>query len=98
MRKLCYICEAMQGGVRKHLRDLIRVFARPEEGLFDEVHAIFGDRGEEGFHEELERLRAAPANFHYSFVPTLKRPICPYQDLRAYLEIKRLPAGENATE
>jgi len=88
MRKLCYICEATQGGVRKHLRDLIRVFARPQESF--EVHAIFGDRGEEGFHEELERLRAAPANFHYSFVPTMKRAICPWLDLRAYLQIKRL--------
>jgi len=87
-QKLCYVCEATQGGVRKHLRDLIRVFARPEERF--EVHAILGDRGEEGFREELEQLRAAPANFHYAFVPALKRPICPWLDLRAYLEIKRL--------
>lgn len=86
MRKLCYVCEATQGGVRKHLRDLVRAFARPEEGY--EVHGIFGDRGEPGFREELEQLRASGAAFHYAFVPTLKRPLRPWRDLRAYLEIK----------
>jgi hypothetical protein len=33
MKRLCYICEATQGGVRKHLRDLLRVFSRPEEEI-----------------------------------------------------------------
>jgi len=87
-KKLCYICEATQGGVRKHLRDLLRVFSRPEEGF--EVHAILGDRGEPGFREELEQLRASSASFCYAFVPTLKRAICPWRDLRAYRHIKAL--------
>ncbi|MGD0091674.1 MAG: glycosyltransferase, partial [Planctomycetota bacterium] len=88
MHKLCYVCEATAGGVRKHLRDLCRVFSRPEEGFA--VHALLGDRGEEGFREELEQLRASGANFQYTFVPTLRRPVRPWPDLRAWLEIRRL--------
>lgn len=88
MRKLCYICEATQGGVRKHLRELIRIFARPEEGFT--VHAILGDRGEAGFREELESLRASLAGFSYTLAPSLKRSLCPVRDLRAGLELRRL--------
>ena len=44
--KLCYVCEATQGGVRKHLRDLLHEVLKPEEGF--EVFGIFGDRGEAG--------------------------------------------------
>jgi glycosyltransferase involved in cell wall biosynthesis len=85
-KRLCYICEATQGGVRKHLRDLLRVFSKLEEGF--EVHAILGDRGEPGFREELDQLRASGANFQYTFVPTLKRAIRPLRDWRAYATIK----------
>jgi len=84
--KLCYLCEATQGGVRKHLCQLIRIFSRPEEGF--EVHAILGDRGEPGFREELAQLAAAHPNFHYVFVPELQRAIRPLRDLRAYGQIK----------
>ncbi len=89
-RKLCYLCEATQGGVRKHLRDLFRVFSEPGEGY--EVHAILGDRGEPGLHEELASLQAQrgePA-FRYTFVPALQRAIRPWRDWRAYCEIKAL--------
>ncbi|MCY3021569.1 MAG: glycosyltransferase family 4 protein [Planctomycetota bacterium] len=88
MRRLCYICEATQGGVRKHLRDLLRVFSQPQERY--DVHAILGDRGEPGFREELEQLRAARASFRYTFVPELKRAIRPLRDWRAYVRIKEL--------
>jgi glycosyltransferase involved in cell wall biosynthesis len=84
VKKLCYICEATQGGVRKHLRDLFRVFCRPEEGF--SVHAILGDRGEPGFREELQQQ----PNLSYHFVPKLKRAIRPFQDLGAYSHIKEL--------
>ena len=47
LKRLCYICEATQGGVRKHVRDLLRVFLRGEEGFH--ILGIFGDRGEAGF-------------------------------------------------
>jgi glycosyltransferase involved in cell wall biosynthesis len=84
VKKLCYICEATQGGVRKHLRDLFRVFCRPEERF--SVHAILGDRGEPGFREELQQQ----PNLSYHFVPKLKRAIRPFQDAGAYSQIKEL--------
>ena len=87
MKKLCYICEATQGGVRKHLRDLFRVFCNQDEGF--SVHAILGDRGEPGFREELQQQ----PNLNYHFVPQLKRAIRPLQDARAYSQIKELLRG-----
>ncbi|MFH0938466.1 MAG: glycosyltransferase family 4 protein [Planctomycetota bacterium] len=86
VNKLCYICEATQGGVRKHLCQLIHIFLRPEEGC--EVYAILGDRGEPGFREELTQLAATHNNFRYIFVPELRRSIHPWRDLRAYRQIK----------
>ncbi len=88
VKKLCFICEATQGGVRKHLRDLIRVFSRPEEGL--ELHAILGDRGEPGLHAELEQLARANGNLRWTFVPELRRALNPLSDLRAYARVKEL--------
>jgi glycosyltransferase involved in cell wall biosynthesis len=87
-RKLCYICEATEGGVRKHLRDLLRVFVRPEEGF--EISAILGDRDEPGFREELAQLAAARPSFTFTFVPSLRRALCPLNDTRAYRHIKAL--------
>jgi len=83
VKKLCYIVEATEGGVRKHLRDLIRVFSRPEEGF--EIHGIFGDRGEPGFREELSQLPLS-----YTLVPPFKRPIRALNDIRAYSQVKEL--------
>jgi glycosyltransferase involved in cell wall biosynthesis len=87
-KKLCYICEATEGGVRKHLRDLLHVFLRPEEGF--DVLAILGDRGEAGFRDEMKQLAAKYANLRYVFVPDFKRPIRPFNDLRALSGIKKL--------
>jgi glycosyltransferase involved in cell wall biosynthesis len=81
LKKLCYIVEATEGGVRKHLRDLIRVFSRPEEGF--EIHGIFGDRGEPGFREELAQLQIS-----HTLVPPFKRPIRALNDIRAYTAVK----------
>ncbi|HYG78408.1 MAG TPA: glycosyltransferase family 4 protein [Planctomycetota bacterium] len=83
MKKLCFICEATEGGVRKHLRDLIRVFSRPGEGF--EIHAILGDRGEPGLREE---LNAMP--LQHTFVPQFQRSISSLRDTRAYMHIKEL--------
>lgn len=81
LKKLCYIVEATEGGVRKHLRDLVRVFSRPEEGC--EIHGIFGDRGEPGFREELAQLPIS-----HTFVPDFKRPLRALGDWRAYTQVK----------
>lgn len=83
MKKLCYICEATEGGVRKHLRDLIRSFSLPGEGF--EIHAILGDRGEPGLREELESLP-----LRYTFVPDFQRSISSLRDTRAYMHVKDL--------
>lgn len=85
MTRLCYICEATSGGVRKHLRLLIECFARPEEGF--EVHALLGDRGEPGFKEEVEawRVRGVKAEI----LPELQREIRFGPDRAAYASIKR---------
>ena len=72
--------------MRKHLRDLMRVFAGPEEGF--SIHAILGDRGEPGFKEELAELARNRENFQFTFVPELHRPIHLMHDLRAYSVIK----------
>lgn len=88
MKKLCYICEATQGGVRKHLCQLMHVFSRPEEGFL--IHAILGDRGEPGFRDELLKIARTTGNLTYDFVPSLKRAIHPIHDLRAYAEIKEI--------
>jgi len=82
--KLCYICEATAGGVRKHLRELVRVFARPEECF--EIHMLLGDRGEPGFAAELEQFRAA--GVQVDILPELAREIQPMQDWRAYRRLK----------
>ena len=82
--KLCYICEATAGGVRKHLRELIRVFARPEEGF--EVHALLGDRGEPGLAQEMEGFRRA--GVRVEILTELQRPLRPAQDWRAYGMLK----------
>ncbi|HLX59834.1 MAG TPA: glycosyltransferase family 4 protein [Planctomycetota bacterium] len=86
LRRLCYICEATQGGVRKHLRDLLHVFLRPKEGF--EVLGLFGDRGEIGFHDELAALAARYPNFRHVFISDLQRAIRPLMDLRALSRIK----------
>ncbi|MBI3828178.1 MAG: glycosyltransferase family 4 protein [Planctomycetes bacterium] len=83
--KLCYVCEATAGGVRKHLRELMRLFSRPEEGF--EIHALLGDRGEPGLAAELEQLRAQ--GVRTAVLPALQRPIRLLRDRAAYAEIKR---------
>lgn len=90
-KRLCYVCEATQGGVRKHLRDLLNVFLRPEENF--EILGIFGDRGEAGFQEEMAELAARRANFRHVFVTNFQRSIRPLKDLSAFGEIKKLIAG-----
>ncbi|MCK6470198.1 MAG: glycosyltransferase family 4 protein [Planctomycetes bacterium] len=84
MTRLCYICEATSGGVRKHLRLLIECFARPEEGL--EVHALLGDRGEPGFKEEVEAWRARGVKAE--ILPELQREIRFSPDRAAYASIR----------
>jgi glycosyltransferase involved in cell wall biosynthesis len=86
MTKLCYVCESTQGGVRKHLRELIRVFVRPEEKF--EISCIFGDRGEPGFRAELEQFGRINPSFRYTLVPSLHRSISVNSDFRAYSQIK----------
>ena len=85
-KRLCYVCEATQGGVRKHLRDLLNVFLRPEEGF--EILGVFGDRGEEGFREEMDALAARHANFKFELVPGFQRSIRPLRDMVAYSLVK----------
>lgn len=85
-RKLSFVCEATQGGVRKHLLQLIRLCLRPEHGF--EVQAILGDRKEPGFREELTALAQSSSRFQFRFVNALQRAIRPWRDLRAYMEIK----------
>ena len=85
-KKLCLICEATEGGVRKHLRGLLRAFSRPEEGI--EIHALFGDRGEPGLREELDSLAANQRAFSYRFIPELRRAVNPANDIPAYRRIK----------
>ena len=84
---LCYVCESTQGGVRKHLRELLRVFLRPEEGLT--VRGIFGDRGELGFQDELRAFKHRFPTFEYTLVPDFQRSIGVH-DLRAYSVVKDL--------
>ena len=91
MQKLCYICEATQGGVRKHLCELMRVFSRPDEGYI--VHAILGDREEQGFREELAQIARDSGNLKFDFVPELKRSIHLTRDLKAYAAMKELLRG-----
>jgi len=86
-RSLCYVCESTQGGVRKHLRELLRVFLRPEEGLT--VRGIFGDRGEPGFQDELRAFKARFPSFEFVLVPEFQRAIG-IHDLRAYGVVKDL--------
>src|SRR5437016_4738479 len=86
MTRLCYVCESTQGGVRKHLRELIRVFVRPEEKF--EVSCIFGDRGEPGFQAELDGFSRLNPSFRYTLVPSLRRAISVRSDLSAYFQIK----------
>jgi glycosyltransferase involved in cell wall biosynthesis len=83
--KLCYICEATQGGVRKHLRDLFTHFARAESGYA--VHALLGDRGETGLKAELDAF-VARGNFAYDFIPEFQRAIRLRRDARAYAALK----------
>ncbi|MEI6235036.1 MAG: glycosyltransferase family 4 protein [Planctomycetota bacterium] len=90
-KRLCFVVEATEGGVRKHVRDLLRVFLRPEEGF--EIFGIFGDRGEVGFREELTALAAGHSNFSYEFVPGFQRAIRPWTDLNALSQVKRLMAA-----
>ncbi len=85
--RLCYICESTQGGVRKHLRELLRVFLRPEEGLT--VSALFGDRGEPGFQDELRDFKTQFPTFEFTLVPEFRRAIG-LHDLHAYGVIKDL--------
>ena len=85
--KLCYICESTQGGVRKHLRELLRVFLRPEEEF--KVSAIFGDRGEPGFRDELAAFKAQYPAFDYTLVSEFQRSIGVH-DMRAYGVVKDL--------
>jgi len=82
--KLCYVCEATAGGVRKHLRELLTAFARPEEPF--ELHALLGDRGEPGFTVELERLRAL--GVRAEVLPDLRREIGWTHDRAAYVALK----------
>ncbi|HYG77554.1 MAG TPA: glycosyltransferase family 4 protein [Planctomycetota bacterium] len=86
-RKLCYVCEATQGGVRKHLFQLLRAFGRPEEGF--ELHAILGDRGEPGFREELSEMERS-VGLTVRFVEPLSREIRLNRDVRAYMQIKEI--------
>jgi glycosyltransferase involved in cell wall biosynthesis len=88
LQRLCYVCEATEGGVRKHLRDLLRVFLRAEENF--EILGIFGDRGEKGFADEVAALAAQHPNFRYAIVPELRRPINPLRDWPAYARIRGL--------
>lgn len=85
MTRLCYLCEATSGGVRKHLRLLVDCFARPEEGF--ELHALLGDRGEPGFREEVEAWRARGVKAE--ILPELRREIRYGPDRAAYASIKR---------
>lgn len=85
MMRLCYICEATSGGVRKHLRLLLEGVARPEEGF--EVHALLGDRGEPGFKEEVEAWRARGVKAE--ILPELRRAIRYGPDRAAYASLKR---------
>jgi glycosyltransferase involved in cell wall biosynthesis len=87
LMNLCYICESTQGGVRKHLRELLRVFLRPEENL--KVSAIFGDRGEPGFRDELSAFKAQFPAFEFTLVPEFQRAIGVH-DMRAYNVVKEL--------
>jgi glycosyltransferase involved in cell wall biosynthesis len=89
--KLCYVCEATEGGVRKHLLQLFRVFSSPREGW--EVHAIMGDRGEPGLREELAELSAAAPAFQHTFLPQMRRPVRPWRDMRAYARLKEIMRG-----
>jgi glycosyltransferase involved in cell wall biosynthesis len=88
IRKLCYVCEATEGGVRKHLSLLFRVFSAPAENF--SVHAILGDRGEPGFREELAALSAAAPNFKCTFLPSMQRAVRFGKDISAYTQLKEV--------
>ena len=85
MRKLCYICEATAGGMRKHLRLLIRQFTLPVEGF--QVHALVGDRGEPGFQEEIQSMRKM--GIEVTPVPGFCRAIRPWRDAPACAFIRK---------
>ena len=70
--------------MRKQLRLLMQHFARPQSGV--RVCALLGDRGEPGFHQELEDARDCGVNVR--MVPTFKRSIRPFHDLSAYRFLK----------
>jgi glycosyltransferase involved in cell wall biosynthesis len=76
--------------VRKHLRELLRVFARAGEKLI--VRGIFGDRGEPGFRDELAGFKAQCPTFEYALVPHFQRAIG-LRDIRAYTHVKELLRG-----
>ena len=81
---LCYICEAMAGGVRKQLRLLMQHFARSASGW--RVCALLGDRGEPGLRRELKDARDQGVNVR--MVEGFKRSINFFNDGSAYRSLK----------
>lgn len=70
--------------MRKQLRLLMQHFTRQESGW--QVCALLGDRGEPGFHHELEDARDRGVNVR--LVPSFGRSIRPWRDLSAYRFLK----------
>jgi glycosyltransferase involved in cell wall biosynthesis len=83
--KLCYLCEATEGGVRRHLRLLMEHFSRPEENFA--VQALFGDRGEPGFPAEVAQLRAR--GLEIEVLPELARALSFSRDAAAWKALRR---------
>ncbi len=81
--KICYVCEATAGGVRKHLRDLI--LGLPSKKF--EIAAMLGDRGEPGFREDIRKFRERGAAVS---IVGMTRAVSPIRDLSA---LRALRAG-----
>jgi glycosyltransferase involved in cell wall biosynthesis len=84
-KRLCLVCEAYAGGVRKHVRELLLHFARPQEGCA--VFAVLGDRGEAGLTEEEAHLKSAGVRIVH--LPEMGRELRPAQDWNAYRALKK---------
>lgn len=80
---LCYVCEATAGGMRKHLRQLVTHFAKPDSGFL--VSALLGDRGEPGFREDVEAFQ--DLGVRVEMIPSFQRAIRPGPDWRAYADV-----------
>ncbi len=83
-RRVCFICEAIAGGVRKHIKQIICHLTEAPPKY--EVSAILGDRGEPGLSKDIELFRSRGVDVVQ--VESFQREIG-LRDFSAYRVLKR---------